>query len=235
MTFAPALRLYELAAADPALRFSPHCWKIRMALAHKGLRAEGIPWRFTDKEAIAATGQGLVPVLEDDGQVIHESWAIAVHLEARHPDHPSLFGGPAGEALTRFVNSWADAALVGPIARVIALDIHARVHDRDKAYFRQTREKRFGMTLEEVVAEPEQKLAALRAALLPLRLMLKAQPFIAGDAPAYADYCVFGMFMWARCISPIELLEPDDAVHAWRERLLDAFGGLARAAPCVAP
>ena len=35
--------------------------------------------------------------------------------------------------------------------------------------------------------------------------------------------------MWARCTSA-GLLAPDDAVHAWRERLLDAHGGLARAA-----
>jgi hypothetical protein len=39
------------------------------------------------------------------------------------------------------------------------------------------------------------------------------------------------MFMWARCTSPLELLADDDPVHAWRERLLDAFGGMARAAP----
>jgi hypothetical protein len=39
------------------------------------------------------------------------------------------------------------------------------------------------------------------------------------------------MFMWARCTSPLELLAADDPVHAWRERLLDAFGGMARAAP----
>lgn len=233
MTVAPALRLYELAAADPALRFSPHCWKIRMALAHKGLEAERVAWRFTDKDAISASGQGLVPVLEDGGRLIHESWTIALHLEERYPDRPSLFGGPAGVALTRFVNSWADA-LVPPIARVIAVDIHARIHEKDKAYFRETRESRFGMTLEQAVADPEQKLATFRAALAPLRLMLKAQPFIAGEAPAYADYCVFGMFMWARCISPAELVAADDPVHAWRGRLLDAFGGLARSAPCIA-
>jgi len=44
--------LYELAAADPAVRFSPHCWKVRIALAHKGLKTEGLPWRFTEKQVI---------------------------------------------------------------------------------------------------------------------------------------------------------------------------------------
>ncbi|MGL4964315.1 MAG: hypothetical protein ACRC67_24000 [Inquilinus sp.] len=50
---AAALTLYELAGADAALRFSPHCWKTRMALAHKGLEADRLPWRFTEKDAIA--------------------------------------------------------------------------------------------------------------------------------------------------------------------------------------
>ena len=42
------------------------------------------------------------------------------------------------------------------------------------------------------------------------------------------------MFMWARCTSPLELLAEDDPVHAWRERLLDAFDGMARRAPTAA-
>ena len=37
---AAKLSLYELAGADRELRFSPHCWKTRMALAHKGLNVE---------------------------------------------------------------------------------------------------------------------------------------------------------------------------------------------------
>jgi hypothetical protein len=42
---------------------------------------------------------------------------------------------------------------------------------------------------------------------------------------------VFGAFQWARCVSPFALLAADDPVRSWRDRLLDAFGGLARAAP----
>lgn len=228
------LRLYELAADDAALRFSPHCWKVRMALAHKGLGAEGIPWRFSQKDAIAFSGQGLVPVLMDGDAAVSDSWRIAEHLETHYPDRPSLFGGAAGHALARFVNSWADATLVPLVARTVLLDIFARLHPDDRDYFRASREKRFGTTLEEAAADPDQKIAALRAALAPLRLTLQNQPFICGAAPAYADYSVFGMFMWARIISPKELLAEDDAVWAWRERLLAAFDGLAGSAPRTA-
>lgn len=225
----PDLTLYDLAGADASLRFSPHCWKIHMALAHKGLSAATVPWRFTDKEEIAFSGQKLVPVLLHDGQAVSDSWRIACHLEDAFPDRPSLFGGEAGRKLSLFVNSWSDATLVPILARLLLPSIHALIHEKDRDYFRVTREKRFG-PLEELPAGYAAQIEALRAALQPLRLTLARQPYLAGDAPAYADYAVFGMFMWARCASAQELLAPDDAVHAWRERLLDAHGGLARAA-----
>ena len=39
---------------------------------------------------------------------------------------------------------------------------------------------------------------------------------------------------WSRCVSTFELLDKDDVVAAWRERMLDRFDGLARRAPCAA-
>src|SRR5579864_7794285 len=147
-----ALVLYELAAADPALRFSPHCWKTRMALAHKGLQAERLPWRFSDKDVIAFSGQGRVPVLIDQGTVVADSWRIALHLEERYPERPSLFRSAECVPLAHFVNGWADAVLVPPIARIVLVDIYRRIDERDKPYFRRTREERFGAPLEEVVA-----------------------------------------------------------------------------------
>jgi hypothetical protein len=49
-----------------------------------------------------------------------------------------------------------------------------------------------------------------------------------GATPNYADYIVFGAFQWARVVSPFKLLADGDPVYAWRERLLDAFDGMAR-------
>jgi hypothetical protein len=54
---------------------------------------------------------------------------------------------------------------------------------------------------------------------------------IRGAAPNYADYIVFGGFQRARVVSPFKLLTENDPVHAWRERLLDAFDGMARQSP----
>ncbi|MGV2861913.1 glutathione S-transferase family protein [Achromobacter sp. AGC39] len=229
----PEITLYDLAGADESLRFSPHCWKTHMALAHKGLTAKTVPWRFTEKEAIDFSGQKLVPVLVHGDHVVSDSWRIACYLEDTFPERPSLFNGAGGRAVSLFANSWADTTLVPVLARLLLPAIHGLIHEKDKDYFRASREKRFGR-LEDLPAGYDGQIGALRAALLPLRHTLARQPFLSGEQHGYADYAVFGMFMWARCTSALVLLEADDPVYAWRERLLDAFDGLARRAPAVA-
>jgi glutathione S-transferase len=222
------LRLYDLAGAEPERRFSPYCWRTKLALMHKGLPFETIPWRFTEKHAIAFSGQGRVPVLLDRDRVVFDSWTIATYLEDSYPDRPSLFRGDGGRAVTRFVNAWADAILIGGILPLVVTDIFAHLHDNDRAYFRETRERRLGATLEAVSANRKTDVLTFRKALEPVRTVLAAQPFFGGEMPAYADYAVFGCFQWARCISSFPLLLEDDPVWAWRDRLLSAFDGIAR-------
>jgi glutathione S-transferase len=226
-----AIVMYDLAGADPALRFSPYCWRIRMALAHKGLAFETVPWRFTDKDVIAFSGQGRVPVIRDGETVVHDSWAIASHLEATYPDRPSLFGGAGGQAHARFINAWADSVVLGGAARQVVHDILQATDPKDHAYFRSSREQRFGTTLEAVQADGRANhLAAFRDSLTPARLVLRGQPWLGGEAPSYADYILFGTLQWPRCISRFDLLAADDPVLAWQERALDLFDGLGRKA-----
>jgi glutathione S-transferase len=223
-------KLYDLAGADPNLRFSPYCWRAKFALAHKGLPVETIPWRFSEKDAIAFSGSERVPVLLDGEKTVPDSWAIACYLEDAYPDRPSLFGGAAARAPTRFLNSWADTVLNPGIIRFVLADIFRVIDPKDRNYFRTTREQRFGTTIEAFVAERDKHLPAFRQSLTPLRTTLAAQPYFAGERPAYADYIVLGSFQWPRCISPFALLEADDPLFAWRERMLDAFDGLGRKA-----
>jgi len=222
------ITLYDLAGAEADRRFSPFCWRARMALAHKGLAVETVPWRFTEKEALAPTKQGRVPVIVDGGKWINDSWAIADHLESTYPERPSLFGGTAGRAATRFIQGWCDTFLHPGIARFVMLDVWKHLDEKDKAYFRKTREERFGATLEAVQSGREERLAAFRQSLQPLRSVLETQPFVGGEKPLYGDYIVFGGFRWARNISDFKLLEPSDPIHAWRRRMLDLYDGLAR-------
>ncbi len=225
-------RLFELVGTDPARPFSPFCWRTRMALAHKGLTAETVTWRFTDKAALAPYKAEKVPVLIDGDTSIADSWAIAGYLEDTYPDRPSLFGGEGGRAMARMLNWWGDIAIVGGIFPFIAADIVTRLPPEDAAYFRKTREARLGgVRLEDAAANRDKDVARFRKSLDPMRLTLRSQPFLGGDAPNYADYIVFGGFQWARVVSPFKLLAEDDLIHAWREKLLDAFGGMARSSP----
>ena len=225
------LKLYELVGTDAARPFSPFCWRTRMALAHKDLAADSIPWRFTEKAAIAPHGSEKVPVLLHGEKPVVDSWGIANYLEDAFPDRSSLFGGEGGRAVMRMLNWWGDITVVGGIFPLVVADIPTHLAANDAAYFRASREARLGKPLEEVAAVRDKGVVNFRKSLDPLRLTLKTQPYLGGAAPNYADYIVFGGFQWARVVSPFKLLEADDPAYAWRERLLDAFDGLARKSP----
>ena len=222
------IRHWELAGAEDDRLFSPNCWRVRMALAHKGLQAETVPWRFTQKESIAFSGQDLVPVIKDGDREVHDSWAIAGYLDDAYPDRPLLFDSTQARSLALFFNHWCERNVHGAMFRVIVMDLFANLHDKDKAYFRESREKRFGKTLEELGAESHAALPALRAAFDPVRPLLAAQPFVSGSKPGFVAYVLFGPFQWARAVSSVVLIEADDLMYAWRERMLDLFDGMPR-------
>jgi glutathione S-transferase len=222
------MKLYDLAGAEDDLRFSPNCWRIKMALEHKGLVAETVPWRFVEKDVIAFSRQKAVPVLVDGDKSVSDSWEIARYLDNAYSERPSLFAGSAGEGLALFVKFWCEQTLNRIILRIILPDLFRCLHEKDKTYFRESREARFGTTLEQYALPSEEGVSLLRDAISPMRATLQRQPYLAGAQPNFADYIVFGSFQWARAVSPAALLEVGDPVFEWRERLLDAFGGFAR-------
>ena len=100
-----ARELYELVGSDPQRRFSPYCWRARMALAHKGLDATPVPWRFTETERLAFANHDKVPVLVDGetavgipGRSRNISSApiptVRPCSEARNPPSASSLPGP---------------------------------------------------------------------------------------------------------------------------------------------
>jgi glutathione S-transferase len=217
------IRFYDLAGARDDCRFSPNCWPVRMALLHKGLPFEAIPWRFTEKDTIAFSGQGLVPVLVDGAVTVHDKWSIAEYLEDAYPDRPSLFRGDGGRRLAHFVTNWAGSVVAACAIRLILTDIFNVLHEKDKHYFRRSREARFGATLEDVTKGRDAHVVEFRRGLQPLRMSLARAPFLSGDTPAWADYVTFGPFQWARSVSRFALLEHDDPVFAWRSRMIQLF------------
>src|SRR5919108_5981234 len=98
--------LYDLAGAEDDRRFSPYCWRAKMALKHKGLEFETIPWRYTEKDKIAYTGSTTVPVIVDGNRAVYDSWEIAVYLDEAYPSRPGLFQGTESRALTLVLHHW---------------------------------------------------------------------------------------------------------------------------------
>lgn len=227
----PTIRLHDLAGLDD-LRFSPYCWRAKFALAHKGLSCETVPTGFTGIATVAGGGHATVPVIEDGGRVVRDSFAIAEYLEAAYPDRPSLFGGDGGRAAARFVEAFAVASHIH-LSRAVLVDIHDVLDPADRGYFRESREKRFGATLEAFTADPDAAVERFRDAMTPVRLMLKSQPFIGGDRPLFADYVLAGTLMWPRVVSAREILAPEDPVADWFGRVRALHGGFAEAAPTV--
>jgi glutathione S-transferase len=219
-----ARKLYDLAAADPALRFSPFCWRTKLALAHKGLTVETIPWRFTERDAIAFSGSQTVPVLVDGDKTVADSQAIAEYLETAYPDAPSLFGGAPGHALTTFVRRWTEGVLHPALVKILMPDIFPILHPKDQEYFRETREARLGISIEALGAQRAQHLPALEAPLAMLRVVLKGQKYLGGDTPLYADHIVFGALQWAAKTSSTRLWVADHIIEQWMQALLDYYG-----------
>jgi glutathione S-transferase len=219
---------YDLVGADEARPYSPHCWKTRMALAHKGLDYRAVPTRFLDVPKVEGGVSKTVPVIRDGDRIVADSFAIALYLEGVYPDRPTLFGGEGGKAMARFVERWSQSQLHPFLGSAALWEIFERQDDENAVYFRQSREARYGKTLEEVSAERDAHLAAFRRKLEPLRDMLSYQPFIGGGAPLYPDYIVFGALQWVRVMSTYEFLEPGDPVLTWFDRCLDLYDGLGR-------
>lgn len=218
--------LYELVMRDDR-RPSPFCWRIRLALAHKGLEYSTVAVKYTEKDKIGFASTKQVPVLVDFGEVVTDSWAIAKYLDDNYyQERPLLMGGG-----TRFVNQWVDTQLHPALSRVLLKDIYDHVHPDDREFFRTTREQRYGATIEAMHAERPKHEQELKRVLTMLREILRSQPFVCGKAPAYADYIVFGAFQWARSVSPFVFLDDADPIAEWRGRMCRLYGSLANSVP----
>lgn len=214
------ITLYDLAFGDDR-RPSPYCWRTKLALKHKGLTWRDEPCGFTEKHKISFAGSTTYPVIHDGTKVVKDSWAIAGYLDETYPDKP-LFPNDPGRVYARFVNGWADTVVNPTIFPMVVADMVAVCRPQDRDYVVESRSKRIGTSdfVGFQKSAREKGMAAFRATLEPARRVLREQPFLAGASPAYPDIILYGTLLWPQTMSPaLELLEKDDAVYAWRERM----------------
>ncbi len=222
------MKLYELVGKDKTQGFSPYVWRSRMALAHKGLDVEMVPLIFTEIPKLTVTDSKTVPILEHDGKCISDSWTIACYLENNFPDSPSIFCGDAGKAYANFFNYTCFYHLIIPLFQALAFDIFEGIDERDREYFRSSREGRLGKSLEETYETRHKSLAIFQKQLYPYNSTLKIQNFLGGESQTYVDFIMYGLFQWAKGVSTLQLLSTDDPLYEWRNRMDELYGGLGK-------
>jgi glutathione S-transferase len=87
--------------------FSTNVERVALALGHKGVDAEWIDVDPVDRTPVReVSGQDLVPVLEEDGRIVHDSTAILEYLEARYTDPPLYPRDEARRAEATLLIDW---------------------------------------------------------------------------------------------------------------------------------
>ncbi|MCW5620440.1 MAG: maleylacetoacetate isomerase [Burkholderiales bacterium] len=169
---------------------SSAAYRVRIALNLKGLDYEAVPVHLVrgggehrQPAYLGLNPAGLVPPLEDQGQVLTQSLAIIEYLEESHPQPALLPAAPL------------DRARVRAIAQAIACDIHPVNNLRVLQYLTR-----------ELDASEEQKNAWYRhwigVGLQAVEAMLagdaRTGAFCHGDTPGLADCCLVPQIFNAR-------------------------------------
>ncbi|NMR25350.1 glutathione S-transferase family protein [Pseudoalteromonas sp. NEC-BIFX-2020_015] len=189
------VKLYELAGKNGVI-FSPYCWRIRMALSFKGVNFECEEVAFTDIKNISEGQFKTVPVISDNNNVINDSYDIALYLDEAYPDTPLLFPNEDAKQAFRFIEAWSNS-LHSDIAQIAIFDIFKKLQDKDKAYFRKSREALFLMSLEDVQeSKSAEATSSLLKKLLVLEKYLMRARFVGSLNPTYADFIIFGSLKW---------------------------------------
>jgi glutathione S-transferase len=227
------IQLYDLAGADPRFLFSPFAWRVRMALLHKGLAFEVLPWRFSERDALASSGHDSVPVIRDGDTWVGDSWEIAAYLDRRYPERPLLFPSPCGEAHARLVAALCGSLLFPAAVPVGVLQAYRLLSPACQPYFRASREAMFNARLEDVHADEHPGRARLAEALRIFDEVLAHHDFIGGASPTYADFLVFGILKWLDIVSAYAPLTATTPSGQWFTRLNEAYDGYAGRVPRV--
>ncbi len=150
--------------------------------------------------------------------ILSESSRTARHSSAGRSQKRSRTSSINGPIVSLFPRSFPISCATSSIASTAP----------DAAHLRNQIEGAFKKSLEQLSAERERALPAFRRKLQPARKALEQKKFFGGAEPTYADYILFGVLQWARVTSLEKVLEPDDPLTDWFERVLDLYQGVAR-------
>jgi glutathione S-transferase len=164
---------------------SPYCWRVMLALEHKGVSYRSHLLKFDQQEhkapqMLAMNPRGKLPVLRDDDYVVFESLAILYYLDLKFPQ-PPIFGiNPQEAAVIMRVIAEYQAYIEPSLMQVLAAAPErraARVTEQvTDAMMRMASEAR---TIERRLAQSEwvvgERYSAADMVIYPdIRMMLRA-------------------------------------------------------------
>jgi glutathione S-transferase len=175
------MRLYRL-------RFSTNVERVTLALAYKRLAVESV-WIEPDDRSLVerVSGQRLVPMLEDDGQVVADSTAILEYLEQRQPQPPLYPGDEARRAELELYIDWFNRVVKRPPNAIEAELVDGRA---DSAHI-------------------DQLAAEMQANLDRHEALLAGRGYLFGDAFSAADCAAFPFLKYALARDP----DDDELFH----------------------
>ena len=159
--------------------WSTNVERVALALAHKGVEVESVVIDYSDRtKAIELSGQGLVPVLDDDGTVVADSRRILRHLEATRPDPPLFPSDPCRRAGLEVFMEWFDEVWKGP-PNAIADALDAGTADHDEIARHAARMDAWQDVFEDFLARPRlpaRRVLRRRLPGLPVPEVRRASP-----------------------------------------------------------
>lgn len=161
--------------------WSTNCERVALALAHKGVEVESVLISYSDRSPVERiSAQPLVPVIVDDGKVVHDSTRIIRHLEERFPQ-PPLFPAEG--------------------ARRAELDVFLEwFNEVWKQAPNAIEEELEGADPDQAVIEPAS--TRIAAALDLFEALLANRPFLMGEEFSAADCAAFPFLKYARIRDP---------------------------------
>jgi glutathione S-transferase len=227
-------------------RHSAFCEKVRLVLAAKRLDytvVEVLPG-LGQWQLFRISGQRQVPVLVDGAEVIADSSAIALHLEARHPEPALLPADPRERAQVLLLEDWADTTLAAgcrlALLQAAAADPLLRaalLPDSTPGPLRQLvagLPEQLGEAMAGAIAVAGSQ--QLEARLEQLAALVTATPYLVGERLSLADLAVAAQLSLLKFpasagaplagrgapgIADNPLLEP---LFSWRDRIAAQVG-----------
>ena len=215
------ITLYELAGKND-VRFSPPCWNVKLCLLYKNIDFETVGVGLSQKDIISFSNQKLVPIIKHQNGFVSDSWKIINWLDNNF-DGPKLFINETTKNFSYFLNLWTSKQLLPILFKIIAHEIPNILEGDDLDHYLITREDFIKGPITKFKPVISDEIKKFRKLINPIRLLVKKNGFISGTSPGVEDFIFFGNFKWVYTCSSCKLLETEDEIYNWYEKVDKLF------------